>query len=594
MPIKIVSCKFARLIHENEKNIYWGLFWVLILFRIWLVTGVPKMFIYGPHDDLFYVRAAQALIRGQWLGAYDEFTLIKGPFYALFLIGSFLTGLPLYLTESLFYILACIVLFIAIRPLIRNRWWRLFLFMTVLFIPSSFYTWFHLRVYREFVYYSLTLFVTAFAIGLFLRTKAPSQKIMPWSIGLGLSMGAFLLTREEGIWIYPVLILILLINVLLVVKGNENQKVTRSFLHLLPIAIWYIPIMLVSYLNYVHYGYWGITEQLDVDFNRVMNTLARIETDTWHPAIRVSQDARMAAYQASPTLRGYQDMIERYVLGWKPTNDDNMRLKPDWYLAQFGDGGQEIGNGHFSWLLRDIPAHSGLYREGIYPRYFYQQIGDELEKACDVGELNCRPKSILPAMVGSIDRRHLPIIVRMFGENFVRVIRQDLITISSLNVKSDYRSWPSGNDEYWAFEQFAYNPVETVNTIADDDLPKVIYGVTDLRFRIIIHKQNLVGLILNVYQRIYFLLFIIAVFTLVIFIVQILNKKAIKDWLNYVIVSLFIMGLFLTRLMTLSIIDATSSIPAMHYGASMLIFPPIFTMVMLGGGMDYIKREIGK
>lgn len=591
MKLKQVLLKLVRLAHKYEKVIYWGLFWGLILFRIWLITGIPKMFIYGPHDDLFYVRAAHSLMRGQWMGAYDEYTLIKGPFYAFFLIGSFLTGLPLFLIESLFYILACVVLFIALRPLFKNDWWRLAIFISVLFIPTSINNWFHLRVYREFVYYSLTLYVTAFAVGLFLRLKAQPWRMLYWSVGLGLAMGAFMLTREEGIWIYPVMLLFLLINVLLVITGKENQKAIRSILLVLPIAIWYVPILLVSYLNYMHYGYWGVSEQLDSDFNRVMNTLSRIETETWHPAIHISQAARMAAYQASPMLGEYEDTIEAYVLGWKPSNDSSIQLKPDWYLSEFGDGGNEIGNGHFSWLLRSIPAHTGLYRDGKYPRYFYQKIGDELEQACDVGELNCKPKSILPAMVGSIDRRHLPIIWRIFSENFVHVIKQDLVGISSLNVKTGYQPWPSGNDEYWAFEQFAYNPVDTVNTISDENLPKVIYGVTDLRYKMIVHKQNIMSFLLLVYQKTFFPLFLLAGFTWLFLMVRILLKKELEEWRNYVIVSVFVLGLFLTRLITLSIIDATSSIPAMHYGASMLIFPPIFTMIVLGWGLVYLKQK---
>ncbi len=37
------------------------------------------------HDDLLFIRLAQNLAQGQWLGPYDNLTLSKGPFYPLWI-----------------------------------------------------------------------------------------------------------------------------------------------------------------------------------------------------------------------------------------------------------------------------------------------------------------------------------------------------------------------------------------------------------------------------------------------------------------------------------------------------------------------------
>lgn len=574
--------KFTKFIKAREKFFFWVLFSGMIIFRILLITGVPKRFVYGPHDDLFFARAAQSMLKGQWMGPYNHFTLIKGPFYAFFLVGSFLSGLPLYLNESLFFLGASVVFFFALKPIIKNKWWLFFCFAFIMFIPSSLATGMHLRVYREFVYFILTLYVTAFAIGLFLRVKQKPAKMAPWSIGLGLSMGAFMLTREEGIWIYPVLFAFFVLALIIIWREKGNKKIHRSIFILLPLILWYLPILLVSYLNYSHYGFWGVTEQLEPEFNRVLNSLARIETDDeWHPAIQISSSARQAAYEASPTLAKYQETIERYVISWGPADNSAMKLKPDWYINKYGIAGNEIGNAHFSWLVRDLVAHNGFYNDGRYPKYIYTQIADELELACQEGQLDCKAKKRLPAMVGAIDARHLPIIIRMFKENFSDMIKYDRVKIASLDINKSWGKWPRNNEDYWVFEQFAYNPIDTINTVADDDLPKIIEGVTDLRYRTIIYKEKAMNLILDFYQLIIFPSFLLASIAYFILVFRSIKAKEIFNLNGFLITATFLLGLFISRLMTLTIIDATTSMPGMAYIASIHIFPLLFTLIML-------------
>src|SRR3989304_3324277 len=102
---------FFHAIRRNENQVFIFVFAISILFRIWLITGVPNIYIIYPHDDLYFAKAAHYIIHGQWMGPYSQMTLIKGPFYSFFLIISFLTGLPLLLNETIFYLLAFIVFF---------------------------------------------------------------------------------------------------------------------------------------------------------------------------------------------------------------------------------------------------------------------------------------------------------------------------------------------------------------------------------------------------------------------------------------------------------------------------------------------------
>lgn len=564
-------------------------FIMLLIIRIWLITGIPKMIIYGPHDDLYFAKAANYILHGHWMGPYTQMTLIKTPFYAFFLVLSFFTGLPLFLDETLFYAGACIILFFAFIPLVNNQWLRLLLFSILLYSPASFVTDMNLRVYREFVYSSLTLYIVAFAIGFFLRLNKKLSYLITWSIGLGLSMGAFMLTREEGIWIYPIFFSILISCLLIIWLIKYDQRIKRSLLVLLPILILYIPILGVSYLNYSYYGFWGTSENLDPDFNRVINTLARIKTSgMWHPAIQIPQEARMKAYEASPILDEMKDEIENSVVDWNIYDDETMEAKPEWYLSQFSDGGSEIG-AHFMWLFRDAVASNGYYSRGRFPSDFYKQLADQLETACNDGKLKCSSPSIIPT-VGSIERKHYPIILRMFTEDLLGLLRLDYSRINNLDVKN-WPAWLKSRNDNMYFENIINNPIDTIAIHSSQNNQGVIKRKTELPLKLLSSKAGLMGKIFDLYRRCTLTMFLFAFFTWIVHVILVPLRKEKGNYLQFLIISSFTLGLFVTRMMTLTIVDATTSISGVPtYGISNYIFVYSFILIIIFWIFDQAKN----
>jgi hypothetical protein len=567
---------------NKETPIIIGVFFALVIIRILLITGIPKMLVYGPHDDLFYAKAAHFIIHGQWMGPYTQMTLIKVPFYSFFLIGSFLSGLPLFLNETMFFIVACVVMFFAISPLITNKWWRLLLFILLLFCPSSLTTAWNLRVYREFVYFSLSLFVVAFSVGLFLRVYHKISQLLCWSIGLGLSMGAMMLTREEGVWIYPILFLFLIICLILIwMKNKGDKKWGRSLIVLLPVVLWYIPIFIVSSLNYSHYGFWGISENLEPEFNRVLNTIGRIKTSTWYPDIQASREARMKAYAVSPLLNGLKDSIESAIIAWKPFDDVVQDLKPEWFKQKYPESRGEFGS-HFTWLLRDIMYQKGYYASGKYPYEFYKQVADQLEAACNDGRLDCSPPSSIP-LIGSVKPGHIPIIARMFIDGLIHLLSQDYQTYINI-YPLDYSSanWPEYNENFKYFEEFIYNPTKDQGIDSAKNGQYLVNGKLDLRLKILPYKEKIMEKIVNVYKLLTFPAFVIGFtgWVILLFFSIFINRKGSQK--PFQLLSIFVIGLLISRLMTLAIIDATTTVPAIiHYGASSYIFIYIFSFLSI-------------
>src|SRR5215217_162201 len=118
------------------------------------------------HDDALYMSLGRNLAEGQWLGRYNEFTLMKGPGYPLFLAAANWIGISVSLAHALFHC-AAIIFFV----MIAHRFIGSFLLSGLLFI---FLLWhpialgpFLLRIVRESIYYGQVLiFIAAFACAL--------------------------------------------------------------------------------------------------------------------------------------------------------------------------------------------------------------------------------------------------------------------------------------------------------------------------------------------------------------------------------------------------------------------------------------------
>jgi hypothetical protein len=568
-------------IKGRTAPIFVSVFIILVSFRIWLITGIPKMLVYGPHDDLFYAKAAHYIIHGQWMGPYSQMTLIKGPLYAFFIIISFFTGLPLLLNETILYIVACIVLFFAISPVIKNFWWRLLSFILLLFCPASLATYWNLRVYREFVYFSLTLLVIAFSIGLFLRIDRKLSSVIIWAIGLGISMGGFMLCREEGVWIYPTLLLLLVSCVMIIWYKKMDRKWFRSIIIISPIILWYIPIFIVSTLNYSYYGFWGYSENLDGDFNRVINTIGRIKTSTssLYPYNAITKENFLKAYIASPLLDKLIIPIDASWDGWQHWADVAMSGLPNWYREKYLVKGAQSMNSHIMFLFRDALAGAGYYSDERYPHEYLIELADQLEASCNNGTLDCSPGTNIP-YVGSIKTEQIPIIFSFIGDNIYKLLKFD---VGQANIASlDIKTWPADQEEFKYFEEFVYNPIDPKYFGQTQNNDQLVSGKINITIKMLQYKEVIMERIQSIYSTITLPFFIILCSGWVVLLLyNILSRKKRKYSYQALFIFLFLLSLLVSRVMMLALISANSNVYMIAYSTSCYVFIYLILFLML-------------
>ena len=364
---------------------------VLTLARLFLVSSDLLSFFPSGADDVLFVEHARTIIAGHWLGPYNQFTLAKGPFYSIYIALAFFAGIPLLLSQHLLYIAASATFVASIRRLVRNPLYLAVIYLVLLFNPMSFSGPYMTRVLREGIYHSLTIFTVSCALGLLLEHDRSIRRLALWSTGLGLSLAFFWLTREEGIWLLPSVVVILVFAAARVWRQGPVDRTGRLSLFVLPFVIWFFLLATVASVNKAHYGVFGITDFKSRSFISALHGLMRVKPERWRPMVPVPAEVRERIYEVSPAFAELRPFL------------DGRRPRPQRSFSCRNLGiCDDIGGGWFMWALRASVSEAGYYGSARDADGYYTRLAEEIDAACAANRLPCLPAktsvSILPPL----------------------------------------------------------------------------------------------------------------------------------------------------------------------------------------------------
>ena len=357
------------------------------LLYLWIMSHTPALFLaYAAHDEQLYVRLAQSIIVGDWLGNYDSFTLLKGPFYSIWMALCFYLGVPLFTGQAILHVGVGILLFRSIITHIKNHWILNVFFIFYLFNPIQFSRG-NLRIVRDNFYASLCVLVFAILLRIFLERERRLKYRLLWSVLLGIAVACFWTTRDEGIWILPVFIFFILFYLLfkLYISPIKTDSFRKEILIILiPIITSFACIGCVSYINFRYYNYFGVIELRQNEFLSAFGALTRIHQENWKPHIPVPKDSLSQAFKVSPTFRQIQHLLEgTNSIGenWAYSDCEDYHINPcDAELRP-----------KFVFALRDAMTVLGYYKSTETSRNFLRQVAKEINFACDNGSIKCDP-----------------------------------------------------------------------------------------------------------------------------------------------------------------------------------------------------------
>lgn len=367
---------------------------VIALISLWLRMAFPILGQgWASYDDLLFVRQAAEIGMGNWLGTYSNLTLSKGIGFSLFMLVNHATGLPLKFSEHALYLTVALYFSVTIAQLYRSRPAALVCFFLLAFFPTAWVAGAGGRVVREGLYISQALLLLTLGIRCWVLPKAESvthQLRIRWRtlVALGLVAGWFWITREEGVWLVPSMLLLMAYWLLRQVNWRAQWRAVLAFLAL-PLVAASLVVLTINSVNYAVYGTFRNNDFRSSDFQAGYGALTRIRHDNWQRYVLFPKDARERAYEMSAAARELKPYFEGAGgEGWRAAGCNQTHTSPC----------PEILSGWFMWAVRDSVSQAGHYNSAYDARAFYRRLSAEIEAGCQQRPGDCLPmrKTLLP------------------------------------------------------------------------------------------------------------------------------------------------------------------------------------------------------
>ena len=355
---------------------------LLAAIRLWLVSDQPIWVTHhGEFDTTLFVRLAKNLSNGEWLGPYTNRTLIKGPFYPLWITAAHLVGVPVQLSEQLLYVAACAAFVLALRPAFERSGPLLVLYAALLFQPGGYTYQATQGIVREGIYPALTLLTIAGLLALALRATRSLREQIPWAVVLSMSLGALAITREERIWIVLGLVFAAAWTGVRIWRWSLTGLADRGVLWAVVLGAAAVPSLIVCSLNWRYYGVFTVSELDTTEFRAAYGALSRVKPPQLIANVPLTRATREKIYRVSPAFSELQPCFEKgRGRGWANNGPKDEHTR------------KEVLGGWFVWALRDCVADAGHYGSGRFPADFYRRVAGEVDEACAAARLKCYAK----------------------------------------------------------------------------------------------------------------------------------------------------------------------------------------------------------
>lgn len=559
---KYISRSFKKIFlpesTSNHSHTFPAYIYIIIILIKLVLVSVQQMsaLTNTGHDCSLFIKLAYSLSNGDWLGSYNLLTLIKGFGYPLFISITNYFGIPLFLAEHLLYAFAVLLLVKALSPLIVNQGWRFALFVILMFNPaatSSIVT----TIMREGFFYTLSLIVVAGFTGMYLRRKNKPKYLFCWGILTGIALFIYDNTREEGLILLPFLIILSILTLIpLIRKSERRKKIICTSMILLPYMILIVGNTALASVNYITYGSFIRNEIRSKAFSDAYSALTKIDTDCWIINVPVPKEARLKAYEISPTFSKLKEHLE---------NENN-------YWTKWGRGTKgEIKGGWFMWAFRAAANVEGYHQTLPKSQNFYRLVAKEINTAFEEGKLKKKKKISL--FVFSWDNRLIKPVLYKLNEIIPFVIK--------FKGYSPYPYMSVGKKNYIAKFQNITNEIANINTIEE------IEELNSSKM-----KYNLLNIIASFYRFVNPIIFFISllfyiVATSLLFVKKVINKIRI----HWIIASIFFF-LALSRMLLIAYISVSQwEAMCMRYLGQAYPFLLLFEFWVLFSAWFFLQRK---
>lgn len=391
-----------------DSRVWMAVCLALALVKLWLLSPQEVIARTAPHDDTLFVGLALSILQGEWLGVYDQFTLMKGSGYPLFIALSNVLGLPLILSQELLYLGSCFLFTWGIRLMGASTVLACISFALLAFNPFTYNFFPNVYPFRFGIYPAVSLMLFALA-QIILICASQGRRHWVLTFLFGLVLGWFWNIRGEAIWMAPALGILLLSYWYVSLRSQRSPRPRHAFISVIAAAAlaWaglFLVNTAISAKNYQTYGVYTTNEMTSPAFKSAYGGLLRIKTVRWERFIPVNREAREIAYSVSPSF----GRLEHYF--------EYGRGRKSWMV-----GMSDYPAAYFPWAFRDGLFSIGYFRDAPATHEFLEKIGVEIDQACDSGTIDCRPRytNLAPAWHPEWNR----LAVHIFFDTVARMVK---------------------------------------------------------------------------------------------------------------------------------------------------------------------------
>lgn len=390
------------IIKNNYKKLFVNNYYLLLILIVTITKVTYSYYIpinilpNAVHDDALFFRLAENITKFEWLGPYENTTLIKGFTYPLFISLSILLDIPIRCLEAILVCASSFYFLTIFKKKIPN-YLQLILYSILIFYPYL-YSASDFRLLRDMIYSQLLLVLFSSILHIFISQKEDLIKnnkkhILLFSISLFL----FYNTREEFIWIIPAFLFVFLILVVSYFKSNNFKIILKVIL--LSLSIFLLLQTCISTLNYFKYKSSIINIWKDKDFQAGYGSLQRLSQNNLLYD-HITFQNWMTFSRFSPSVEEIIPLILQPVYkSWIPTSCYAIKTQ-GFDVDKHSSCPNEIAVGFVLFALNDVLWQAG-YRTPDDISKFMRRVSNEIDYACESKKIICNPKppSVMPAQI---------------------------------------------------------------------------------------------------------------------------------------------------------------------------------------------------
>ena len=338
---------------------YWFIIGIILISitRFIFTYKLPSFYLYRmSHDDDLCIKLLYSLLKGKYLGKYCIRTLIKGPVFSFVMLFAVVYKLGFSSLFTILYILSCIYFLYSLKNIVKDKRYLLIIYLFLIFNPVTFSQDLFQRLYRN----SISINELLFFLGTVIRVITFKDKKIINNIFLGIIMFIMFWTREDNLWVYPIILFLIGYPV------YKERKIKTLLICLIPIVILELSLNIVSLVNYKYYGIYTYNEIEKSEFHNTYKKILQIKDDEKIHMVSIPKSTLYKLVDNTKTFNLTKKEIDRFYREYEYYEDERTK--------------GEIYNGNIVWHLRNMINKKNKFKSGKESEEYYKKLGQEIDE----------------------------------------------------------------------------------------------------------------------------------------------------------------------------------------------------------------------